>query len=375
MPGRCGTGLMAEPHRPHLCWLADRVVPEDVVVADRGVVVLDVKHAEGVRPHAAAGRKIEAAAAALAVAAAAFSFPTDGVVLGDGAAGDGEGADAKVRAAVVVDAAPQAVAAVAAPLAFAATGEVIPHVAVDKCEGCRLHIRDAAAEPIPGAAADCSLAADGLVVRDRAVADCERASVPVLEPAAIGQTCERARISGAADGLIVGDDQVAGDHGARVSSGRTTFRRGPTGIADGAAVAPARDEVVAVALDIAATDGLVMVESAVGNRDRPTPFRLQPPAACIADVPHPARTHRGVGTANGLVVREGAAADGHAAGVIPDAAAQRCVLIILAGTVAAVAAVAADGLVAREDALVDGGGGGSEKVVEPAAEAQADEAI
>src|SRR5437763_1936770 len=90
---------------------ANRVDPEDVVVAGRGLVLPRVDQRESVEGHDAAGSEIEAAADALA-GAAIVALAANSPVVGDGGAGDGQRADAEGRAAVVVDPAAQAVAAV-----------------------------------------------------------------------------------------------------------------------------------------------------------------------------------------------------------------------------------------------------------------------
>jgi hypothetical protein len=68
---------------------------------------------EDVEAHDAARGEIEPAADALAGAAAGTRRTAVGVVMGDGAAGDGQGADTEVCGAVIVDPAAQAIAAVA----------------------------------------------------------------------------------------------------------------------------------------------------------------------------------------------------------------------------------------------------------------------
>ena len=65
----------------------------------------------GVDTYDSAGTEIEAASDALAVISAGKHPAPVGYVIGDRAAGDAEGTDAHHRAAVVVDAAPQPVAA------------------------------------------------------------------------------------------------------------------------------------------------------------------------------------------------------------------------------------------------------------------------
>src|SRR5262249_19971242 len=78
--------------------LRNREDAKPIIVAGRGVVVAD----DGVHvdAHAAARRQVEAAADALAIATAAVAFAALGLVVGDRAAGDGDGADAGGCAAV-----------------------------------------------------------------------------------------------------------------------------------------------------------------------------------------------------------------------------------------------------------------------------------
>src|SRR5262249_16801316 len=92
------------------------------------------------------------------------------VVVGDRAAGNGQGTDADDRGAVIVNAAAQAVAPVAAGAPRAADGLVGVHGAAADGEGGADGIRDAAAASVGPVAAK-ELAADGLVVVDGAVAD------------------------------------------------------------------------------------------------------------------------------------------------------------------------------------------------------------
>src|SRR5262245_27152213 len=118
--------LLLDSDPPESCvsrtWHEDA---EHIFVTGRGVVMGD--DGQRVLARIAARGQVDATADALTVAAADVPLTSLGLVVGDGAARDREGTDAEVRAAVVVGAAAQAVAAV---LAVAADGPIAVQRAV-----------------------------------------------------------------------------------------------------------------------------------------------------------------------------------------------------------------------------------------------------
>src|ERR1700687_2619570 len=107
---------------------------------------------EGVLASNAAGRQVDSTADALAVSAV-VALAAVGPVVGDRAAGDGEGTDAERRAAVVIDPAAQAVATVAAIVSLAPDGLVVVQRAARDSQGRPEDIRDAATQAIATVAA------------------------------------------------------------------------------------------------------------------------------------------------------------------------------------------------------------------------------
>ena len=274
-------------------------------------------------------------------AAAAPSRAARGMIIGDRGGRDDEG-----RGAVIVDAAAEAVAAVAPGSSSAAHGLVAAEGAAGNGQSRPKQIVDAATQPIAAALASASRRSNSLIAAERAAGDRGYGPAEVLEPTTHTVAREDSgRVAGAADGLVVGKGAIADGQGVWSEA---------EGITDDRTTVAHTDQKGTGAAGVsAASQGFIVVERAIRDRRRATE-RRHGAATTATDIAEAAAVARIIGAANGLIIPERTSGhDQQPPFIVGDGTAgtdgQEVRSHVLAGAVV----VATDRLVADESAVLD----------------------